>query len=160
MSDSLWDWSLSAYAAPGVSEACLGLQDAQGHNVPLLLWSAWVAETGRRPDAETIEAACETARVWSDVAIAPLRSVRRTLKGPIADMATVDREIIREQVKAIELEAERRLLVTLETLAPPVSGAPRPTLDGLIATARVWDRVIPRPALTELAERLAGRLPA
>src|SRR5690606_10945881 len=55
MSDDLWTWACAAYAAPGVSEACLSLQDYHEQNVPLLLWAAWTAVTGRRPDEETIE---------------------------------------------------------------------------------------------------------
>ena len=58
----LWGWAASAYAAPGVSDVCLELQDAAGQNVPLLLWAAWAARTGRAPDAGTLEAACDIAR--------------------------------------------------------------------------------------------------
>ena len=57
----LWDWAIAAYGAPGVAEACLALQDSNEQNVPLLLWSAWVARTGRKPDVETIEAATPPA---------------------------------------------------------------------------------------------------
>jgi uncharacterized protein (TIGR02444 family) len=153
MSD-LWTWAVRAYGAPGVSEACLSLQDHNEQNVPLLLWSAWIAATGRRPDEETLEAACDTARAWDGAAIAPLRAVRRTLKAAIPDIDDAPRLAIREQVKAIELAAERRLLDALEALAPPPSGSPRPLLDGLVDTARLWDRVVPRPALRHLAERL------
>jgi uncharacterized protein (TIGR02444 family) len=153
-SDSLWDWSLAAYAAPGVQEACLHLQDAHDHNVPLLLWSAWTAQTGRRPDADDIEAACDTARAWSTCAIAPLRAIRRTLKGPLSDIETDARLALREQVKAVELAAERHLLDALQALTPAPTAAPRPAIDALADTARVWARVVPRPALIALAERL------
>jgi uncharacterized protein (TIGR02444 family) len=151
---SLWDWSLAAYAAPGVAEACLHLQDAHDHNVPLLLWSAWTAATGRRPDADDIEAACDTARAWTSSTIAPLRAIRRTLKGPIPDIDTDARLALREQVKAVELAAERHLVEALEALAPAPTSAPRPAIDGLAETARLWARVVPRPALIALADRL------
>ena len=68
---SLWDWSVAAYGRPGVEEACLTLQEAHDHNVPLLLWSAWIASTGSRPDAEDLEAACDTARIWARVVPRP-----------------------------------------------------------------------------------------
>ena len=45
----LWDWAVAAYAAPGVGEACLALQDSHEQNVPVLLWSGWVAATGADP---------------------------------------------------------------------------------------------------------------
>ena len=153
MSD-LWDWAVRAYASDGVGEACLHLQDAAGQNVPLLLWAAWTARTGRNPDADTLEAACDVARAWQDTAIAALREVRRTLKGRNPDLEDADREAVRAQVKAVELEAERRLLAALEGLTPAPQGAPRPVLEALIATARQWSPMTPRPGLTALAERL------
>ena len=151
---SLWAWAVAAYGAPGVADACLALQDHHEQNVPLLLWSAWVPETGRRPDEETIEAACDTARAWDGVVTAPLRTVRRTLKAPVPDIDDGPREAVRERIKAIELEAERHLLEALEALAPEPGGSKRAAIDGLVATARVWSSITPRPALIRLAEAL------
>ena len=150
----LWDWAVRAYGADGVSEACLHLQDAAGQNVPLLLWAAWAARTGRNPDADALEAACDIARAWQETAIAPLRDVRRALKGRNPDLEDADREAVRNQVKAVELGAERRLLAALEALTPSSEGAPRPVLEALIAAARQWSPMTPRPGLTTLAERL------
>ncbi len=150
----LWDWAVAAYATPGVAAACLQLQDVNGQNVPLLLWAAWCAGTGRRPDADALEAACDTARAWDHAAISPLRKVRVTLKAQILDMSSDARLALREQVKALELEAEGGLLADLEALAPPTTGTARPALDGMAEVARVWDRVVPRQALIALAERL------
>ena len=65
---SLWDWALTAYAADGVADACLELQEAAGQNVPLLLWAAWCAAEGRNPDEDTLEAAGDTARAWQETA--------------------------------------------------------------------------------------------
>ncbi|NBB52962.1 TIGR02444 family protein [Rhizobium sp. CRIBSB] len=151
---SLWTWAVSAYGKAGVGEACLTLQDRHDQCVPLLLWAAWCAATGRRPDADTIEAACDTARAWDSTTIAPLRAIRRTLKAPIPDVNDAARLARREQIKSVELAAERDLLAALEGLAPDGNGAPRPILDGLVAVARVWSAVTPRPALALLAERL------
>ena len=153
MSD-LWTWAVAAYEAPGVAEACLSLQDHNEQNVPLLLWAAWVAVTGRRPDEETIEAACDAARAYDTVVVAPLRAVRRTLKAPIPDVDNDHREALRQQVKALELDAERRLMLELEDLTPPPSGAARRAIDGLAEASKLWARVVPRPALTTLADRL------
>jgi uncharacterized protein (TIGR02444 family) len=153
MSD-LWDWAVAAYAADGVDKACLHLQDAAGQNAPLLLWAAWAARSGRRPDADTLETACDIARAWQDAAIAPLRAVRRTLKGPNPDLDNADREAVRAQVKAVELEAERRLMAALEALSPPPEDAPAPVLEALVAVARRWSPMTPRAGLIQLAERL------
>ena len=153
---SLWDWSLRVWAVEGVQTAGLDLQDAQGQNLPLLLWAAWCAQTGRAPDADDIEGACDTARVWQETTVAPLRAIRRTLKTRTPDLDDADREAVRAQVKAIELDAERRLLTALEALAPAASGPPKPVLPALIAVAREWSPITPRRSL----ELLAGRLPA
>lgn len=152
--DTFWDWALKAYAAPGVPEACLQLQDGPGQNVPLLLWAGWTAATGRVLDEDAIEGACDCARAWDAAAVAPLRTLRRTLKNTNPDIDTAARESVREAVKAVELAAERHLMAGLEALAPAPTGPPRPAIDALAAVARVWSRVVPRPALTTLAERL------
>ena len=151
---SLWDWALTAWAADGVADACLELQDAAGQNVPLLLWAAWCAAEGRTPDEDTLEAAGDTARAWQETAIAPLRAVRRALKPRAPDLEDVAREAVRSRVRAVELEAERCLLIALEALAPGSSGPPRPPLDTLVAAARVWSPMTPRTGLIRLADRL------
>ena len=150
----LWDWAVRAYETDGVAEACLHLQDAAGQNVPLLLWAAWGARTGREPDDDTLEAACDIARAWQETAIAPLREVRRSLKGRNPDLEDADREAVRARVKAVELEAERRLLAALEALTPQPGSGKRPVLEAMIAAARQWSPMTPRPGLTALAERL------
>jgi len=151
---SLWEWSARAWTAPGVQVAALDLQDAQNQCVPLLLWAAWAAQTGRAPGEDAIDAACDTARVWVDTTIAPLRQVRRNIKARIPDMDDAARESVRAQVKAVELETERHLLAALEALSPAGSGPSTPVLPTLIAVSRVWGTVTPRVALTLLAERL------
>lgn len=160
MSGAFWDWALAAWGAPGVAEECLHLQDTHDQNVPLLLWAAWCAETGRAPDGEVIEAACDTARVWADHAVVPLRALRRALKTRRPDMQDADREAVRAQVRAAELEAERRLMLALEGLAPAPAGAAVKAPDLLVQVAREWGGQVPRPALGHLAERLARRLAA
>ena len=152
--NDFWDWALKAYAAPGVQEACLQLQDGTGQNAPLLLWAGWTAATGRILDEDSIEGACDCARAWDAAAVSPLRALRRNLKGANPDIDNAARESLREAVKAVELAAERHLMTGLEALAPAPTTGPRPAIDALVAVARVWARVVPRPALTTLAERL------
>ncbi|MFN3667727.1 MAG: TIGR02444 family protein [Brevundimonas sp.] len=150
----LWDWALAAYGAEGVADACLELQDAAGQNAPLLLWAAWCAAEGRTPDADALEAAGDTARAWQETAIAPLRAVRRALKSRAPDLDDEAREAVRAQVKAVELEAERRLLAALEALSPEPTGRPQPPITLLVAAARVWSPMTPRAGLVRLADRL------
>ncbi len=150
----LWEWSVRAWGTEGVAETCLHLQDAAGQCPPLLLWAAWAARTGRPVDDEALEAACDIARAWQEAAVVPLRALRRSLKRRNPDLEDADREAVRAQVKAVELDAERRLLAALEALSPAPAGSSRPVLEALVAVARRWSPTTPRAGLTELAERL------
>ena len=150
----LWEWSVRAWGTEGVAETCLHLQDAAGQCPPLLLWAAWAARTGRPVDDEALEAACDIARAWQEAAVVPLRALRRALERRHPDLEDADREAVRAQVKAVELDAERRLLAALEALSPAPAGSSRPVLEALVAVARRWSPTTPRAGLTELAERL------
>ena len=148
---SLWEWAARAYARDGVQDSCLALQDEDGQSVCLLLWAAW-----RGPvDAETVEAAAETARSWHTSAIDPVRTVRRTLKKPVPDMDDARRLALREEIKRVELSAERGLLDELASISGPPSGAAFDVVTALAAASRAWSDRVPREAL----KTLAGRLP-
>lgn len=153
---TLWDWALAAYAKPGVSDACVELQDTGGQNVCLLLWALWAAETGRCLDADARADACDIARAWDDAAVAPLRAVRRRLKGRILDMDDAAREAVRAQVKATELLAERHLLAALEAASRPADRSAPPLTDALAAVCRDWSGTAPRALLTTLVDRLSA----
>ncbi|MBS0333783.1 MAG: TIGR02444 family protein [Proteobacteria bacterium] len=144
----LWDWTLQAYARPGVPDACLSLQDDHGQNTPLLLWAVW-AETG---DVELLARAAGLARRWDMVAVSPIRGVRRALKPPFEGVGDAAREALRDDVKAAELRAERVLLETLEALGKGPGGVP--ALQALQAASRAWGRPAPDDALAALAAAL------
>lgn len=118
---ALWDWAVGAYARPGVQPALLELQDESRLSVPLLLWALWSQDHGRSPD---LHAGAKLARSWETEAVGPLRRLRRALKALGED---ADREAVRDQVKAVELDAERRLLSVLERLAPLEGPSPPPS---------------------------------
>jgi uncharacterized protein (TIGR02444 family) len=153
--DGLWGWAVAAYGRPGAADLFLDLQDGHEQNVPLLLFAAWTAATGRVLGDEALEEAVDVAGVWERTTIKPLRLVRRGLKGKIPDMDDAAREAVREEIKAVELSAERRLLETLERIAPAEGGAPSPIAPRLIAAAKQWDRVVPRGTLEALARTLS-----
>lgn len=154
--NDLLSWAVEAYARPGVSETCVRLQDEQAENVPLLLFAAWCAASGRALGPDTIEEACDLARAWEELAVKPLRAVRRTLKIRHPDLDDGRRERVRERVKAAELDAERALLEELAELAPAPSGPPRPLAPAIGEAAKAWTRIVPRGQL----EQLAALLPA
>jgi len=144
----LWDWTLAAYAQPGVADACLRLQDQHGQNTSLLLWAVW-AETA---DPDRLARAVDVARRWEALALSPIRAVRRALKPAFEGIGDSPREGLREDVKAAELRAERVLMEALEAMTPGRGGAP--ALTALQAAARAWGPPPPDAALAELAAAL------
>ena len=143
---SLWSWAVRAYARPGVQELCLSLQDDDGQSVCLLLWAGW-----RGPvDAETLEAAVDTAKTWHRTALDPVRAVRRTLKKPIPDMDDARRLALREEIKRVELSAERGLLDELEAISrPPGASFGRASSRiGLLAVPTIATSTMRSPSIT------------
>jgi uncharacterized protein (TIGR02444 family) len=148
VSGSLWDWTLAAYARPGVPEATLALQDEHGLNTSLLLWAVWA-----NPDAEALANGVQTAVVWDETVLWPLRNVRRALKAPRRPFEDAAREGLREDVKAAELRAEKVLMEALASLAGPAE-----TVDiegALTRAAMTWSGAAPAVALGRLAKALA-----
>ena len=145
----LWDWAAAAYARRGVEAACLALQDEHGQSAPYLLWAAWAGVA----DAGVLARAADLARRWEAGVGAPLRTTRRTLKEPMAPVGEAARQVLREEVKAAELAAERVLLDTLEQLAPRGRAEDLPAV--LAAACAAWGRPAPADALERLADALA-----
>jgi uncharacterized protein (TIGR02444 family) len=152
---ALWPYALDVYGRPGVEPLMLELQDTYGQCVPLLLWSLWMAASGRAFETRTAAACAELARAWQDAAVAPLRRLRRDLKStPKANAQRVS-ERIRTGVKALELEAERMLLQMLDEASPAPSGASADAVAALRLAARAWGGHAPAALLDQLA-RLAA----
>jgi len=107
----LWAFALACYARPGVESACLALQ-AHGADVCLLLCAAWLEARGiacTPPRRQRLE---ELARPWQEQVVRPLRQLRQDWRTPAGtDAALHD---LRETLKALELEAERALLLKLQ----------------------------------------------
>lgn len=145
---AIWTWALQAYARPGVPDACLALQDAHGQNTSLLLWAVY-AEV---KDPPLLARAVEATRAWDRTALVPLREVRRALKAPLPAVDDAARLALREEVKALELAAERLLLETLDGMSQGSGGAQ--VLEALEAASKAWDKPAPPGALAELAAAL------
>ncbi|WP_415765909.1 TIGR02444 family protein [Pseudomonas sp. ZB1P45] len=114
MSSDLWSFSLSTYARPGVEPACLQLQSA-GINVCLLLCGLWLGERGVACNEHRLHQLRSVAEPWDADVVRPLRALRVNWKVVAADDGELN--ALREQVKALELEAERHLLLRLERSA-------------------------------------------
>ncbi|MDB5443945.1 MAG: hypothetical protein JWP73_2321 [Phenylobacterium sp.] len=146
---AIWEWTLEAYGRPGVADACLRLQDDFSQNTDLLLWAVW-AET---KDLALLDRAAAAARAWDQVALMPLREVRRALKPPAPPVADAAREDLRRDVKAAELRAERVLLETLADLAGEARGGAH-ALEALKAASAAWKPAAPDAELAALAAAL------
>jgi len=113
----LWRFSIRFYAMPGVAPACIELQDRAGVDVNVLFFLLWNA-TQRRALSKHDVAAVESAiGPWRDMAVVPLRGVRRALKAPPPAMTAEAAESLRSRVKSVELEAERLQQEALYRLA-------------------------------------------
>ena len=114
MSSDLWSFSLDTYARPGVEAACLTLQSA-GVNVCLLLCGLWLGERGVTCNEQRLQLLRDLAGPWDADVVQPLRTLRLQWKAA----ASVDTELnsLRQEVKALEMEAERHLLLRLERSA-------------------------------------------
>jgi uncharacterized protein (TIGR02444 family) len=142
---AIWAWALEAYARPGVPEACLKLQDGHGQNTSFLLWAAYA----QIKDPDLLARAAAATRAWDRTTLVPLRGVRRALKAPQPPVDDAARLVLREEVKALELAAERLLLETLDGMSHGRGGAH--ALEALEAASKAWDKPAPAVALAELA---------
>ncbi len=136
-----WDWAVATYARPGVAEASLRLQDEHGQCVPLLLWAAWAGEPGLAMEAALL------ARAWLPV-IEPLRGVRRRLKVEVSAGDETDRLALRNDVKGVELRAEKALMARLAILIPGPDALEnrRPAV---LAAVEAWGETCPVAAIDD-----------
>ncbi len=99
--NSFWRFSLAVYGRGEVAKECLGLQDAYGIDVNILLFCAWLGTQSVALNREDIEAASRTVAGWHEDIVRPLRAVRQRVK----DFS--DDEKLRASIKGIEIEAEQ-----------------------------------------------------
>jgi len=102
-----WRFSVKFYAEAGVAQACIDLQDQAGVDVNLLFFLLWNATQGRALSEAEVAELERTIGAWRDMAVVPLRNVRRALKSPPPAVAPDAAEGFRTRIKAVELEAER-----------------------------------------------------
>lgn len=134
------------YRQPGVADACIALQDRDGVDVNVLLFLLWLASEQRRLGLAQAQALCERAHSWRDQVVAPLRAVRRTLKGGSALVEAASAELFRTRIKAVELEAERLQQEALFALAQNLATAPEPSREAAArANLSAYEQVLGHP---------------
>lgn len=114
MASPLWSFTQDFYARPGVEQACLTLQTS-GANVCAVLCGVWLGLEGVAFTDQRKEEIRQLATPWQEDVVTPLRELRMRWKAKsVGDEQWV---VLREQVKGLELNAERELLLRLEGLA-------------------------------------------
>ncbi|MDE3739224.1 TIGR02444 family protein [Pseudomonas resinovorans] len=111
MTSDLWTFALRLYTEPGVERACLRLQEA-GADVCLLLTACWLGRRGATFDASRLDALNKVCEPWQEQVVKPLRELRQNWRTQAQDDQALAG--LREQIKALEMDAERKLLARLE----------------------------------------------
>ena len=118
-----WDFALRVYRTPGVSAACLEVQERLGVDVNILLFCLWLGEAGYGAVAPaTLAKACAAVATWHEVVVKRLRAVRRVLKDGIDPAPSDLAATLRAQIQAREIDAEH-----IEQLMLADSVGPRPS---------------------------------
>jgi uncharacterized protein (TIGR02444 family) len=112
---SFWTFSVKLYSRPEVGSVCLDLQDRFGADVNVVLYGLWQACRGRRLSDGDVRTVIELVGAWQANVVRPLRTVRRFLKISAPEWPLQDIDLLRQRVKAEELQAEHLQQITMET---------------------------------------------
>lgn len=160
-----WDFSLEAYARPGLSEACLALQEEFGVDVNMLLFCMWLARQGRTLDDAAAGRCVAITGPWQNGMVTPLRALRHACRDDGALAPEPFRESLRQEILRVELHAERieqELLLDFSAaaLTSGSSAAPRSpaTAERNIATYFAAAGIVLNERTGELIERILPAL--
>lgn len=158
-----WNFSLSIYRSPQVQAACLGLQDGAGVDVNVLLYMLWLASQGRQVPLEEARRIVETVEAWRQEVVVALRTARRALKEPPREFDAQQTATLREQVKRMELEAERLQQEALyglssRILAAAGTGVRAAAEANVTAYAKVLGRAFPPEHVDTMIEATAAKV--
>jgi uncharacterized protein (TIGR02444 family) len=106
LDNPFWQFSLKVYAASGVAQECLMLQEESGVDVNMLLYCAWRGTEADSLSAPAIEQLNGVVQAWRVDVVGPLREIRRGLKG----IASLDQAVIKDlrgRVLSTEIFAEQ-----------------------------------------------------
>ena len=126
---SLWNFSVRTYGKPSVADACLALQDRHGLDVNVLLFCCWFGCTRGVVDGPLWDRVLAFSEPWADNVVRPLRAARTWMKNTGCTQSDISNDAcmeLREEIKRIELKAERLQENTLQFVA---EDSPFKTLD-------------------------------
>jgi uncharacterized protein (TIGR02444 family) len=116
--DEFWQFSLDVYARPQVADLCMGLQDAHGFDVNILLLCLWLAQgEGRALGQSEIGDLLGAVAALNENMIWPVRGVRRWAKLWLQQapdlQAVAARDKLYTSLKATELQMEHQIQIEL-----------------------------------------------
>ena len=135
MPNKFWDFSVKIYQYPEAEKACLELQDNHGLSVVMLLYCIWVGVFRGEFEDDIYAKANTFSLSWDNEVVTPLREIRRWMKSS-RDEQMISGAPLREQIKAVELDAEHFQMNILEGLYSETKGMPFDTEEQLLASAR------------------------
>jgi uncharacterized protein (TIGR02444 family) len=121
---NFWNFSLGLYGRPGVAPALLGLQDALGLDVNMLVFCCWAASCGRVLSAADLDAVEAVAEPWQNEVVKPLRALRRRLKGGFPPLPQGRIEAYRKGFSDLEIEGEHIAQEAMEAALPQSTAGP------------------------------------
>lgn len=113
-SGELWKLANRLYASPGVSDACLRLQDECAVDVCVLMLLLFLARRKRAVRATQVQMILRASNEWRAEIVQVLRVMRRRLKVAPRFVEADSRESLRSLIKKAELQAEHLQLDALE----------------------------------------------
>lgn len=117
--EPFWDFSVRTYRVDNVAQACLSLQDDCGVDVNMLLFCCWFGRRAGRFDDTLFGAACGFSENWRENVVVKLREARRWMKHTGCQTLPMTADPcgkLREQIKQVELAAEKLQEEALESL--------------------------------------------
>ncbi|MEO1151299.1 MAG: TIGR02444 family protein [Pseudomonadota bacterium] len=114
--DHLWTWASTAYGRGAAKTVLIDVQDRFGLHVNTILWSAWCGAAGHGVQRVEILNAIEIADQWSGRVTAALRDARRGVRMVPARFFSQKAGDLYEDIKVIELAAEKLELGMLAKL--------------------------------------------
>jgi uncharacterized protein (TIGR02444 family) len=117
ISVSLWEFACDFYGNKPVEEICLDLQNTWSFDVDVLLFCLWSGTVVRVSlDGADWDLILSLSDHWQKDVVTPLRLVRQQLKLTSPPGMSEDFQGLRENIKRLELQAERLELEALQDL--------------------------------------------
>jgi uncharacterized protein (TIGR02444 family) len=149
--DSLWSDMNRLYKSRAVADLCISLQEEFDADVPVLLFLTLADRSGLGCEDHAFRIFLDLAGEWREHVVRPIRSVRQALKG---HCSSVGESELREEIKRIELQAEKLHVVRLAGTFPG-TGADAGELAYRYLRERGLSERMCRTALSVLADAVA-----